>query len=291
MKTRTRIILWAGLLVYGLGLFSALTFYRLPADKILSRAIEEISGGKMHLSTGKMSSSLWKGHHLENLTWTIQLEDFVAVEPMAYLTLSTNFLRYFQGYVPLRLKGVLGRGAFDMSAGVSMFRGLDKAYAKIDAADILLGDLAALSRFAQRRIKGQVTGRAELSGSFHDLRKIIGQGTIVIEDGAMDMRAEVFGIKTLPFSKITIPFSLRNGAAEIKKGEIEGPLFGGDFEGQIGLHPDLQAGSLEVAATIRPGPSLQQGQVGNLPALKDRPILIQLQGTVAKPMISWTGAF
>ena len=291
MKTRTRVILWLALIVYGLGLFAALTFYRLPADRILSRAVERMSDGKMRLSTGKMTSSLWKGHHLENLTWTIQSEDFVVVEPMAHLTLSPAYLRLLQGYIPLFLKGALAGGSFEISMGVSMLRGLKKSFANIKAEGIRLEDLEALRLLAQRGIKGEVTGRANLSGSLHDPSKLSGQGMFTVLDGALDMKAEVFGIKTLPFARATLPFSVRNGTADINQGEIAGPLFEGDFEGRIGLHPDLQASTLQVIATIKPGLSLQEGQAGSLPALGARPIVIQLQGTVAAPVISWAGAF
>ena len=44
MKTRHKIFLWLGFIVYGLALFAVLTFYRLPADKILSKAVETATG-------------------------------------------------------------------------------------------------------------------------------------------------------------------------------------------------------------------------------------------------------
>ena len=291
MKTRTRVILWLGLIVYALGLFAALTFYRLPADRILSKAVERMSDERIRISVGNMSSSIWKGHRLENLTWTIQSEDFVVVEPMAHLTLSPAYLKLLQGYIPLCLKGALAGGSVEISMGISMLRGLNKGYANIKAEGIRLENLEALRLLAQREIKGKVTGRASLSGSLHDPSKISGQGTFTVQDGALDMKTEVFGIKTLPFAKATLPFSIRDGAAEINQGEIAGPLFEGNFEGRIRLHPDLQASTLQVVATIRPGLSLQEGRAGSLPALGARPIVIQLQGTVAAPVISWTGAF
>ena len=160
-ENANQVILWLGLIVYGLGLFAALTFYRLPADRILSRAVEGMSDGKILVSVEKISSSIWKGHHLENLTWTIQSEDFVAVEPMAHLTLSPGFLRLLQGYVPLCLKGALAGGSFEISMGISMLRGLNKGYANIEAAGIRLEDLKGLRLFAQREIKGKVTGGSD----------------------------------------------------------------------------------------------------------------------------------
>jgi len=291
MKTSTRIILWVGIIVYGLALFFALTFYRLPADKILSRTVERVTDGKMLLSVGKTSSSLWKGHHLEDITWTLQSGDFVVVERMSSLILSPSFLRILQGYVPVRLKGALAKGTFQMSAGISIFRGLNKGYANIEAAGIQLGELRALSLFAQRQIKGKLGVQADLHGALNDLRKINGQGTFVVEDGAVDIKADGFGMKTLTFAKLTFPLFLENGAADLKGGEITGPLFAGDFEGQIRLHQDLKASPLQVKARIRPGPSFQDEQAGNLPVQGDRPMVIHLQGTLAKPVISWTGAF
>jgi type II secretion system protein N len=291
MKTSTRIILWVGIIVYGLALFFALTFYRLPAERILTETVERVSDGKMLLSVGKASSSVWKGHHLEDLTWTLHSGDSVVVERMSSLILSTSFLRILQGYVPVRLKGALAKGSFQISAGISMFRGLNKGFANIEAAGIELGELGALSLFAQRQIKGKLRGQADLHGSLKDLRKIHGQGTFFVEDGAVELKAEGFGIKTLSFAKLTLPLFVKDAVADLKGGEIAGPLFAGDFEGQIRLQQNLQASPVQVKARIRPAPSFQDKQAGKLPPGGDRPMVIQLQGTLARPVISWTGAF
>jgi type II secretion system protein N len=291
MRTRTKILLCFGLIVYGLVLFSALTFYRLPADKILTRTVEKVTEGKVLVSPGKLTSTLWKGHHLEDLSWTIQAGDKVVVERMAYLTLSLNFLRLLQGYVPLTLKGAMAKGTFQMSAGVSMILGPSKGYAKLQARGIQLGEIEALTLLVQRNIKGRLAARADVHGALNDPRKLEGQGTFWVEDGALDIKGDGFGIRNLPFSRITLPFSVGNGVVDLKGGEITSPLLGGKFDGQIRLHHDLQASPLQVKARLIPGLSSPDGQAGDLPLRGTRPILFDLQGTIGRPLISWTGAF
>jgi type II secretion system protein N len=289
MKTRTKIILWGGLFIYGLFLLLALTFYRLPADEILSAAIDRMTHGKILVSVEKRSSSLWRGHHLEGLTWTIYSGSSVIVEPMESLTMSPSLLRLFQGYVPINMKGVLAKGSFKLSAGISMIRGRNKGYVKLVASGIQLENLAVISSLAQREITGKLSGQADLYGVLNDFNSINGQGTIIVENGAVDIKADAFGLRTLPFQKITLPLTIKNGISDLKSGRIISPLFGGDLEGQIKLHQDFQDAPLQVKARIRPGPASHEGQAGKSPARRDRAFVIELQGTIGKPLISWTG--
>lgn len=290
MKISTKIILLIGLIVYGLVLFLALTFYRLPADKILSGTLDRMTHGKILLSVEKRSSSLWKGHLLEGLTWTIASGTSEVVESMESLTLSPNLLRLFQGYVPINMKGVIAKGSFEASVGISMLRGLRKGYASLEALGIELENLAVLNRLAQREIKGKLKGQAELYGNLNDLMRTNGQGIIVVEDGAVDIKADVFGLRTLPFTKLTLPLIVKDGVTDLKGGEIRGPVFGGEFEGQIKLHHDFQASPIQVKARITPGQSSHDGQAGKSPVRGARPIVIELRGTIGSPIISWTGA-
>lgn len=291
MNRRTKIVLWVGFVIYGLALFSALTFCRLPADRILSRFVETMTDGKVLISSGKTSSSLWEGHRLEDLTWTIQAGNSVVIERMESLTLSPDLLGLLRGYVPVKVKGALGGGSFQGSAGVSVIRGLDRGYANFEAKEIRLEDLPILKVLAHRAIQGKLNGQVELYGVLTNLREINGQGMVVVTDGAVDVRADGLGIGSLPFTRLTLPFSISKGVADLKGGEIAGPLFGGDLEGEIRLHQDLSASLLQVTARIRPARPSQDKEAIGLPALGDRPMVLQLQGTVAKPVISWTGAF
>jgi type II secretion system protein N len=289
MKTGAKITFSVGLFVYGLFLFSALTFYRLPADEILSAAINRATHGEILVTAEKSSSSLWKGHHLQNLKWTIDTGSSPVVEPMESLTLSPNLFRLFQGYLPINLRGVLAKGSFQGSAGISIFRGLNRSYASLEAHGIQLENLAVINSLAQREIKGKLRGKAHLYGTLKDPARINGRGTIIVEDGAMDMRADAFGLQTLPFEEITLPITVKNGIADLNGGEIKSPLFGGDLEGQVRLHQDFLASQLHLTARIRPGPSTQDGRTAGAPGRGSRVFVIELKGTIGKPLISWSG--
>ena len=95
MKRSTKIILWTGFLLYGLALFSVLTLYRLPADKILAKVLEAVTHGQVFVSAQRMSRSLWKGYRLEDLTWTVDSGGALISERMESLTLSPGFLKLF----------------------------------------------------------------------------------------------------------------------------------------------------------------------------------------------------
>jgi len=282
-------MLYVGFIVYGLALFSVLTFYRLPADKILSGTVESMTDGRVLVSSGKLSSTLWRGHHLEDLTGTIQSGNSVVVARMDYLTLSPNFLGLFQGYLPVNLKGKMAKGTFQMSAGISMVRGLDNGYASLEVVGIHLGDVEALSMLAQRQIKGKLTGRADLHGPLKELRKLKGRASILIEDGTVEARMDAFGFRAIPFLKLSLPLFVQDGVASLKEGRLTGPLFSGELEGRIRLLQDLELSPLQIRAAIRPGPSLAGEKGGNLPLSGDKPLVIRLEGTIGKPLFTFAG--
>jgi type II secretion system protein N len=282
MKKSQKIILWMGLITYGLVLFAVLTFYRLPADKILSKAIDAATQGKVFVSAEKMSS-LWKGHRLENVTWSVQSGSALVSDRMESLTLSPRFLGLFQGYLPIEMEGVLAKGTFQLSAGISMIRGLSRSYANLTVFGIHLEDLAALNQALQREIKGKLTGRAEFQGPLNEPSKLNGQATILIEDGALDTKMGAFGFGSVPFQQLSLPLTVQNGVASVKAGQLIGPVFTGEFEGQIKLLQNFQVSPLQLTATMRPDSSSAGDKGGGF---LDKPFIIQFGGTVGKPTFS-----
>ena len=289
MKKRHKIILWLGFIVYGLVLFALLTFYRLPAEKILTKAVESATGGKVFVSSKKVSASLWNGYRFEDLTWTVQSGSGVVSDRMESLTLSPGYLGLLRGYLPVEIEGAVAKGTFQVSAGVSVIRGLGKGYARFKALGINLGDLATVNQTAQREIKGKLTAIADFYGPLDELRKLNGQGSILIEDGSVDTRVDAFGLRTIPFETLSLPLTVRNGVAGIKDGRLVGPVFTGSLEGQIRLLQNLQASPIQITASMRPGPSLKGGGGGNLPLPGNTPVIIRLEGTIGKPLFTLAG--
>ena len=118
-----------------------------------------------------------------------------------------------------------------------------------------------------------------------------GKGAIFVEDGSVETRLDLLGLKSISFAKLMLPLTIRNGVATLKGGQIMGPLLTGDFEGQIRLQQDFRASPLQMKATIRPGPSFSDEQTGGPLIAKDQPLVVQLQGTLSKPLFSLAGGF
>jgi type II secretion system protein N len=289
MKRRTKIFLWLGFLLYGLALFCLFSFYRLPADKILAKILETVTHGQVFVSAQRVSSSVWKGYRLEKLTWVVESGGTTISEKMESLTVAPSFLKLFLGYLPIEAEGPLAGGTIRINAGVSMVRGAAKGYASLEASGIRLEDLAVTSLLMQRQIKGKLRGEAEITGSLNDLRKVNGKGTVFVEDGSVETRLDFLGLKTISFSKLTLPLSIRNGVATIKGGQITGPLLTGDLQGRIRIQQDFRTSPLQMTATIRPGPSFRQEQTRFPWIEKDRPLVVRLQGTLGKPFLSLAG--
>ncbi len=289
MKRSNRIILWVGFFLYGLALFSLFTFYRLPADKILERVVETVTRGQVFVSAQRMSASLWEGYRLEGLTWTIESGNTSISDRMKALSLSPNLLELFLGYLSIDAEGVLAGGAVHVGAGLSLIHGVDKGYASLKAEGIRIEDLATLNLLMQRQVKGKLRGEADVIGPLNDLRKVSGKGVIFVEDGSLETRLDFLGLKTIPFKKLSLPLTIRNGVATLKGSQIVGPLLTGDLHGWIKLQPDFRASPLQMTATIRRGPSFADGQTGAVLIAKDRPLVVQLQGTLSKPLFSLAG--
>ena len=134
-----------------------------------------------------------------------------------------------------------------------------------------------------------VTAIADFYGPLDELRKLNGQGSILIEDGSVDTRVDAFGLRTIPFERLSLPLTVRNGVAGIKDGRLVGPVFTGSLEGQIRLLQNLQASPIQITASMRPGPSLKGGGGGNLPLPGNTPVIIRLEGTIGKPLFTLAG--
>jgi type II secretion system protein N len=289
MKTSHKIMLWLGFILYGMVLFALLTLYRMPADKLLSKALETVSQGKVSVSPQRTSFTPWRGYRFEDLTWTVQSGGAAVSDRMESLVLSPGFLGLLKGSLPVDMEGVVAKGTFQLSAGVSMLRGLSKGYANLKATGIQLGDLATVNQIAQRQIKGRLTGQVDLYGPLNELKKLNGQANLLVEEGAVDARVDAFGFRTIAFEKLLLPLTVKNGVASLKGGLMVGPVLAGEFEGQVRLLQNLQDSPLQVTATLRPGPSLRHDKGGDLPAKGDKPFVIQLGGTIGKPLFTLAG--
>ena len=226
---------------------------------------------------------------MENLIWAMQSATGVVSAKMDSLTLSPRFLGLLKGYLSMEFDGILFKGSFHLDTGVSMIRGLSEGYARLKALGISLDDLAIMNQIFQREIRGKLTGLAEFYGPLNEPKKITGQTTILIEDGAVDTRLEALGLKTIPFERLSLPLTVRNGVAGIKDGQLAGPVLTGVLEGQIRLLQNLQVSPIQITASMRPGPSLTGEKGSNLPATGDKPFFIRLDGTIGKPLFSLGG--
>jgi type II secretion system protein N len=289
MKGQSKILLWAGFFLYGLAVFSLLTFYRLPADEILAKVVEAVSHGQVSVSEQRMSASLWEGYRLEDLTWTIEAGDTLLTERMKSLSLSPSLLKVFLGYFSVDAKGDLAGGSIQLSAGLPFVHRAGNGYASLKTDGIRIEELAAANLLMQRQIKGKLRGEADIVGPLNDLRKLSGKGAVFVEEGSVETRLDFLGLKTIPFAKLALPFTLRNGVASVKDGQIAGPLLTGDLEGWIRLQSDFRVSPIEVTATIRPGPSFDNEQTGVAVMAKNRPWVVHLRGTLSKPLFSLAG--
>ena len=289
MNLGKKILFWAGLVIYTVIVFLLMTFYRLPADKLVAATIKNFSKGRLQFKAEKMSPALPVGYNIEELSYGISLGDTLAVDRLKSLTVKPDYQRLFKGYLPVRFSGVMQRGSIHGTTGVAIRGGVEDGYISIKIFDVFLEDLNILRSFSNRNLKGKLKGEINVKGNLIDPLKMEGEGHFYVEKGSIDSRIDLPGLKTLSFESIKFVFSIKDGLIVLKNSEMDGPILSGSFSGEIKLKKKITASQLKIKAMMKPGPLLANNQFASLFLSKIRkgnnPININVLGTVEKPSI------
>jgi type II secretion system protein N len=278
------------LTAYAVVLFTAMTLYRLPAEKLIQEGLLQLTGGQVTISAESISPFFPLGYRLENVEYRTVLGGEFSKDRVKLLDISPEYSKLVMGYLPLVMKGVLPRGSFEITTGISMWKGSKDSYGSLKASEAYLEDFNVLRLFTGRGLKGKIGAEVNLRGNIQDL-KINGDGHIILEEGVLESHLDQLGLNDLPFKSINIFFSIKEGLVSVRKGQMGGPVFSGTFSGEIKLTKPLGMTLLKLAARMKPGPSLagneQAGRfMAALGAGSELP-LIKLGGTLRQPLVSW----
>jgi type II secretion system protein N len=278
------------LTAYAVVLFTAMTLYRLPAEKLIQEALLQLTGGQVTISAESISPLFPLGYRLENVEYRTVLGGEFSKDRVRLLNISPEYSKLLMGYFPLVMKGVLPRGSFEITTGISMWKGSKDSYVGVKATEAYLEDFNVLRLLSGRGLRGKIGAEVNLRGNVENL-KINGDGHILLEDGVLESRLHQLGVNDIPFKSLNVLFSIKEGVISIRKGQMVGPVFSGTFFGEMKLTKPLPRTILKLTARLKPGPDLAANkQTGRFMAALSAGrefLVIKLGGTLRQPFISW----
>lgn len=277
--------------LYAVILFLLLALYRVPADRLISAALERVSGGRVLLQSETVIPGLIARYTLKGVHAAFISGDTAATGSLDSLTLGPDFGRFLAGYLPVRFEGTLPRGTLRGKTGLSMWNGTGRGYIRMAASGVYLEDLPLLRSLSGRGVTGMLTGEIDLKGPLSDFAGMNGEGRFRAENGSIDTRIDLPGMKTVPFNAVDVAFTIKDRVMNFSHGNLEGPMFSGDVSGQIQLQKRLSESRLMLTFKIKPGPLIEKnpmaGQILEKLGKGDRPLLIRVKGTLKSPIMAW----
>jgi type II secretion system protein N len=288
MTLLTKIFFWTALGIYGLLLFLLLTLYRLPADKMLGKALTSCLETQTLVSAETVSFSLPLSYALGTISCEAHWPQGVSKDRIDSLDFGAEWARIFTGSFPLRMEANMARGRLESRLGVPF---LGRGYFDARAYVVHLEELSFLEVLLDRRITGQCEGELRILGDVRFPSALSGRGFIRVVDGSVESKLPLAGLRTIPFQSVSASAFLQKGTLFLKDGKIEGPAVSGTFSGEVTIEEDLSRSLLNITANLFPGPLVNENElarqlVASL-APEGEPVTIRLQGTLGSPSIKW----
>jgi type II secretion system protein N len=286
MTRRTKTLFWTGLGIYGLLLFLLLTLYRLPADKILGKALTLFTGTQTLLSAETVSFSLPLSYALERITCEAYWPRGVSKDQMDSLIFAPEWSKIFSGSIPIRSEVIFARGRVEARLGVPL---LSRGYLDAKGSGVHLEDLSFVEILLDRRVSGKCEGELRFLGDIRFLSGLNGRGYLRLTDGSLESKLPLAGLRTIPFQSISAFLIIQKGLLFLNDGKIAGPAVSGTFSGEVKLDDRVSRSLLKLTAHLTPGPSLNENDFSRqfLASLgaEGEPIAIYLEGTLGSPSI------
>src|SRR4030042_782180 len=118
MTRLKKTLFWTGLGIYGLLLFLLLSLLRLPADKMLGKALTLLTGTQTLVSAETASFSLPLSYALERIACDAYWPQGVSKDRIDSLIFGLEWSRIFSGSLPLKSEAVFARGRVESRVGV-----------------------------------------------------------------------------------------------------------------------------------------------------------------------------
>jgi len=288
MTLLTKIFFWTGMGIYGLLLFLLLTLYRLPADRMLGKALTSCFETQTLVSAETVSFSLPLSYALERISCEAYWPQGVSKDHIDSLIFSPEWSRIFSGSLPLKNEANFAGGRVESRVGVPF---LSRGYFDARGSGIRLEYLSFVQVLLDRRLSGQCEGELRLLGDVRFPSGMNGRGFLRAMDGTVESKLPLAGLRTIPFQSVSALVIIQKGVLFLNDGKIEGPAVFGTFSGEVKLDEKMSRSLLNITAYLTPGPMVNENElarqlVASL-APEGEPVTIRLQGTLGSPSIKW----
>jgi type II secretion system protein N len=194
--------------------------------------------------------------------------------------------------LPVTFRAVLAGGVIEGNAGISAFSGLEKGYFSMKTSGLSLDGLG-LGDLLNRNVKGTLTGDMSVEGRLTDAARLSGQGLLVLRNGSVETKLDLAGLKAVPFDRLQLPLTLREGLVSIEKAEMEGPWFSGTVSGQIQVKRPFGGSTLALNGRLKTGAGLDSNPtvrslLGRIRKTGDQ-IVVKVGGAIGSPTVTWGG--
>ena len=286
MSRQGKTLFWIGLGIYGLLLSLLLTLNRLPADKVLGKALTRFTKTQTRVSAETVSFSPPLSYVLGRVAWEAYWPQGVSKDRIDLLSFGPEWSRVFSGSVPVKGEAVFARGRLEARVGVPL---LSRGYLDARAYDVHLEDLSFVEILLDRRLSGQGEGEVRLIGDPRFPASLNGRGYLRAVDGTLESKLPLAGLRTIPFQSLSVFLIIQRGLLFLNDGKIAGPAVSGTFSGEVRLADTLSSSLLSIKATLTPGPLVTENDLARSfvvsLAEEGEPIILHLGGTLGSPSI------
>jgi type II secretion system protein N len=291
MEKRTKPLFYIALAAYAVLLFFFMTALRLPMGEIMSGRVRDMTGGKVLFQATHVVPRLPLRYQMEDVRLGLMRGNTLTRDRLEMLSIEAEYLRFFLGFLPLAFEGRVSAGRFSGRMGVSILSGLDRGYVSAQGNNLSLESFDFIRHFSPRQMTGTLRGQIAVKGDLKDPSKWAGSGNFQVDRGSIETKINISGIKIVPFDVILFSFTLKNGILSLKQAKMDGPMFSGQYEGEIKLNTKLKRSALQINGDMTPGPLLKNNELARQFLSRmtkgNRPIRIIIRGTLERPAISW----
>jgi len=114
---------------------------------------------------------------------------------------------------------------------------------------------------------------------------------VLLKEGSIDTRIGIPGMETIPFKDFKLAFSIKDGKIILENSKMDGPMFSGNFSGEIILQEVITQSQIMITAKMKAGPLLENDQLAGKFLTKimkgNDSLIIRVGGSINRPNIKW----
>lgn len=274
---------------FGIGLFIVLTLIRIPWTGVVVHTVNRALNDRALFSVEKVGLGLPDRLRLKGAVIEIPGKASSIQEQVTEAVLRPDYRRLIRGYLPARFTGELSAGRVQGRFGLSRDVGMRDAYLDVHTERLELARLQGMASALGRKVEGTLSGELQFQGNLEDVVQTQGSGHITIIDGAVETKVGFPGLDTIPFERVEVLFSVKDGLVQLEEADMQGPVFTGSLSGTVELRQRLSRSRLSVQGTLTPGPEIREnpflGRLLGRAMQGERTIPIQVRGTLERPSI------